>query len=184
VLEEFTLGTQVERFAELYERVVNGPGPAGIATSPRQAAIEPEGERGPALRILAVAPLSWKSGLEYGLHAVRLLLDRGVDCELRILGDGGYADAVNFARHQLGLESATLVLSAETQRLEPLLGWADVLLDAAVSDDVPPLVAAGLPVVSSREHGRRNPHALADALESADLDAEQAEVRRIARPAH
>ena len=171
VLSDFTLEEQLDRFVELYERVVAGAPPrSGSNGQVRPPAARPEtGEPSTvSLRILSVAPLSWKSGYDYALHAVRLLIDRGIDCEYRILGEGGYADAVSFARHQLGLEAHALVVSPDQARPGPLLDWADVLLDAAVTDDASPALDeaadAGLRIVSTRDLPRRDSHALADAL--------------------
>ena len=67
---------------------------------------------GAPLRILSVGRLEWKKGYEDALVAVRKLVDRGIDCQYRILGDGDFLGAVAFARHQLGLEERVTFLGA------------------------------------------------------------------------
>jgi colanic acid/amylovoran biosynthesis glycosyltransferase len=139
-------------------------------TSPRAVIPPPTGEHddpaedlpraaGAAFRLLSVGPLSWTAGYEYALQAVRLLVERGIECEYRIVGDGDFADAVSFARYQLELEPFVHLLGTlppeETSRH---LLWADVLLDAGVTDDYSPAIVEArlleLPVVTTQ---RRSP---------------------------
>ena len=137
------------------------------------------------LRILSVGRLEWKKGYENALLAIRRLLDRGVACEYRIVGDGDYFPAVAFMRRQLGLEGVVEVLGAlprEDVRQE--MQSADVLLHAAVSEGFCNAVIEAqsmeLPVVCTDADGlrenvadgetgfvvpRRDPEALAAKLE-------------------
>jgi colanic acid/amylovoran biosynthesis glycosyltransferase len=123
-----------------------GPGPA------RRASREPGGLAGP-LRVLSLGPLSWRQGHEWALQAVRVLVDSGVDCVLRIVGRGEHADAVHFARYQLDLEDRVEIVDDDPRAagLEPQLAWADVYLDAAVAagsrSAVLEALAAELPAV-------------------------------------
>ena len=133
-----------------------------------------------SLRILSAGPLSWEQGFEYSVHAVRLLLDRGIDCEYRIVGGGPHLIAVAFARHQLELDGHVhLISSDEGDSLARELREADVILDPAVADSVSPAPllaahAAGIPFVATIRDGlaedagiavpRRNPRAIAEAL--------------------
>lgn len=136
------------------------------------------------LRLLSVGRLVWKKGYEYGLEAVRLLLDEGVDCEYRIVGDGDYLEAVAFARHQLGLtDKVNLVGALEPCEVREEMEWADVFLHPAVSEGFCNAVleaqAMMLPVVCTDADGlsenvvdgdtgfvveRRNPTALAERM--------------------
>jgi colanic acid/amylovoran biosynthesis glycosyltransferase len=136
------------------------------------------------LRILSVGRLHWKKGYEYALQAVRELLDRGIDCRYRIIGDGPAKDAVLYARSDLGLEAIVDVLGALPSALvREEMQSADVFLHAATSEGFCVAVieaqAMGLPVVTSDadglpdnvQHGetgfvvpRRDPHALATRL--------------------
>jgi len=142
-----------------------------------------EGSR--PLRILSVGRLEWKKGYENALLAIRRLLDRGVACEYRIVGDGDYFPAVAFMRRQLGLEGVVEVLGAlprEDVRQE--MQSADVLLHSAVSEGFCNAVIEAqsmeLPVVCTDADGlrenvadgetgfvvpRRDPEALAAKLE-------------------
>jgi colanic acid/amylovoran biosynthesis glycosyltransferase len=142
------------------------------------------GTAGRPLRIASVGRLEWKKGYEYALQAVRRLLDQGISCEYRIVGNGSYLGAIGFARHQLGLESVVRFMGALSQPevLSQLL-WADVFLHAAVTEGFCNATleaqAMGLPVVCTDAGGlpenvahgetgfvapRRNPSALAEKL--------------------
>jgi glycosyltransferase involved in cell wall biosynthesis len=170
VLAEFALDRQLDRFAELYEHVAGeGHRPARASTLAPPA---PAGRRQPPpppdLRVLGVGDLTWQHGYDHALHAIRLAVDRGVECEYRIRGEGPYVDALRFARHQLGLEGRAEFLSPREGSLGSLLDWADVLLDATLVGDRSPALAEaearGLPVVSTATLPRRDPGALAERL--------------------
>jgi colanic acid/amylovoran biosynthesis glycosyltransferase len=137
------------------------------------------------LRILSVGRLEWKKGYEDALVAVRRLVDRGIVCEYRIVGDGNDLPALAFIRSELRLEGIVEFVGAlrrEDVRRE--MESADVLLHAAVSEGfcnaVVEAQAMELPVVCTdadglRENvadgetgfvvGRRNPAALAGKIE-------------------
>ncbi|KAA3654351.1 MAG: colanic acid biosynthesis glycosyltransferase WcaL [Chloroflexi bacterium] len=135
-------------------------------------------------RILSVGRLDWKKGIEYALHAIKLLRDQGVYCEYRIVGGGEFLDAVAFARHQMGLETAVTFLGAQPHsQVVQQMRWADAFLHASVSEGFCNAVleaqATKLPVVCSDAGGlpenvvdgetgfvvpRRNAPALADKL--------------------
>ena len=140
------------------------------------------------LRILSAGPLVWQQGFEHSIHAVRLLLDMGVQCEYRIVGDGDHVQAVAFARHQLGLGEQVQLISPDGDgHLPEELHSADVFVDPAVADTTPltALAAAqahGVPFVAtvrstplSDEAGitvaRRDPQAIAAALARLASDA-------------
>ena len=137
-----------------------------------------------AVRILSVGRLEWKKGLEYGIQAVRLLRDQGLHCNYHLIGDGGYLEALTFARHQMSLESEVYFhgpLPPAEVRQELRLG--DIFLHTAVSEGFCNAVleaqAMALPVVCSDADGlrenvadgvtgfvvpRRDPRALAQKL--------------------
>ncbi len=137
------------------------------------------------LRILSVGRLEWKKGYEDALLAVRTLVDRGVPCRYRIVGDGEYLGAVSFVRYQLGLEGVVELLGARPRNdVQREMQNADVLLHAATSEGFSNAVmeaqAMELPVVCSNADGlgenvangetgfvvgRRNHAAIADKLE-------------------
>ena len=133
------------------------------------------------LRILSAGSLIWEQGFEHSVQAVRLLLDAGVRCSYRIIGEGDHAAAVAFARHQLALvDDVEILAPLGGDRLAQELRLADVFVDPAVADTTSPVAldAAqmyGLPVVITTRRNRalagtgievprRNPRALADAL--------------------
>jgi len=136
--------------------------------------------QGAPLRLLSAGPLTWEHGFEHSMHAVRLLLDMGVDCEYRIVGRGDHLLAVAFARHQLDLADHVELVSPDGGNpLMEELKTADVFVDPAVTDTISatPLMqaqAVGVPFVTTQRDGvpedagiavpRRNPAAIADAL--------------------
>ena len=149
-----------------------------------RAHTETVGDRGRPLRILSVGRLDWRKGYDYALQAVRLLIEQGIACEYRIVGEGEYLEAVAFARHQLGLEHSVELLEAQSPpEVKKQMLWADILLHASVSEgfcnavlesqsmELPVVCtdAGGLPEnVSDNETGfvvpRRDPAQLADRM--------------------
>jgi glycosyltransferase involved in cell wall biosynthesis len=144
---------------------------------------EPRGQppKPGVLRILSAGSLVWEQGFEHSLHAVRLLLDMGVGCEYRIVGEGDHLRAVAFARYQLGLVDDVHIIALDgADQLGRELRCADVFVDPAVTDTTSAsrtiaAHAAGVPVVVTagrrdlREDAaitvpRRNPRAIAEAL--------------------
>ncbi len=137
------------------------------------------------LRILGVGRLEWKKGYEFAFQAVRLLLEKGICCEYRIIGAGNYLEPLAFARHQLNLESTVTFIGAQPrEKVKEELVWADVFLHAAVSEGFCNAVLESqvmqVPVVCSDADGlpenvedgvtgfvvpRRDPQALAEKLE-------------------
>ena len=158
--------------------------PAFLAPGP-----EADGRGAGPLRLLSVGPLDWTQGYEHAIHAVRLLLDGGADCEYRIVGTGDYDAAVAFARHQLELEDRVeLIAPLPPDGLREQLEWADVFLCPAVVAGTPAALleaqAMGLPAVvsdagrdpaavdgSAMVFARRDPGALAEALGALAADA-------------
>src|SRR5688572_25253759 len=85
---------------------------------------------GERLRIVSAGTLTWQQGFEHSIHAVRLLIDTGVECEYRIVGDGDHVQAIAFARHQLGLgEHVELISMDGSGQLPDELRSADVFVD-------------------------------------------------------
>jgi colanic acid/amylovoran biosynthesis glycosyltransferase len=142
------------------------------------------------LRILSVGRLEWKKGYEDALLAVRKLIDRGIACEYRIVGEGDYLPAVAFARRQLGLEHVVeLVGALPREGVRQEMQVADLSLHAAVSEGFCNAVieaqAMELPVVCTDADGlrenvadgetgfvveRRNPAGLAAKIETLARD--------------
>jgi glycosyltransferase involved in cell wall biosynthesis len=115
---------------------------AGLGTSSRP------------LRVVSVGALSWVHGYEWALQAIRQLLDLGIDCRYRIVGDGSYGEALGFARSELDLDGRIeLVGFAGRAQLREELRWADVMLDPTVvhgpASAAPEAQAMALPVVAT-----------------------------------
>lgn len=112
------------------------------------------------MRVLSVGRLDWKKGHEYALSAIRMLLDRGVQARLEIIGSGEYLEAVMFCRRQLGLESHVEIVGGAPQaEVRERMQKADVFLHAAISEGFCNAVleaqAMELPVVTSDADGLR-----------------------------
>jgi colanic acid/amylovoran biosynthesis glycosyltransferase len=144
----------------------------------------PRADDGGPLRVLTVARVVWKKGYEYGLLAIRGLVDAEVDVEYRIVGAGPYEDAVRACVDDLGLaEHVRLLGPVPPAGVLREMQAADVLLHPAVSEGFGNAVmeaqAVGTPVVCTDADGlrenvvdgvtgfvvpRREPSALAAAL--------------------
>jgi len=110
------------------------------------------------LRILSVGRLEWKRGYEYALTAVRLVKERGIPFEYRIIGSGRFLEALAFARHEMGLEEHVHFLGGQPQSvIVEAMKWADVFLHPAVSEGFSNAVleaqAMELPVVCTDSDG-------------------------------
>ncbi len=141
------------------------------------------------LRMLSAGSLIWEQGFEHSIQATRVLLDAGVRCSYRIVGEGEHLPAVAFARHQLGLtEHVELVAPDGRDGLAHELARADVFVDPAVTETTSPAALEAalhceLPVVLTRRSTgapdgaaimvpRRDPRAIADALRTIASDPE------------
>jgi glycosyltransferase involved in cell wall biosynthesis len=165
------------------ETVVVGP-----VAAPRRILAEPP-DTGFPLRIVSGGPVGWMRGLEYALHAVKLLADQGVACSYTILGHSEFVDALALARHQLGLDAS--VVFASDLPVADALDDAAVLLNASVVPSSPRVgleaLARGLSVVTTEPiQGladetllvpRRDPPALASALHRLVTDPRPTERR-------
>jgi glycosyltransferase involved in cell wall biosynthesis len=112
------------------------------------------------LRLVSVGRLHWKKGYEYGLAAVRALVDAGINVHYRILGDGPHREPILFAIHDLELEDHVELPGARRAGdVREAMSWADVCLHAAVSEgfcvSVIEAQAMGLPIVCTDADGLR-----------------------------
>jgi colanic acid/amylovoran biosynthesis glycosyltransferase len=123
---------------------------------------EPRGDG--RLRLVTVGRLVEKKGIEYVLRAVRILVDRGVDIEFLILGDGPLRDRLAALAAQLGVEQRVLLHGRHAQeKVRDGLEGSDVLVAASVTaadgdeEGIPNVLkeamALGLPVVGTRHAG-------------------------------
>lgn len=136
------------------------------------------------LRVLSVGRLHWKKGHDQALLAIRSVIDRGVEVEHRIVGDGEHREPTEFAIADLGLADRVTLLGARSaDEVRDQLSWADVFLHPSLTEAfgvaVSEAQAMALPIVCSDagglaenvEHevtgfvvGRREPGAMADRL--------------------
>ncbi len=87
------------------------------------------------VRILTVARLHWKKGLDYGLLALRELKQRGIRLEYTIVGNGPDWERLHFARHQLGLEEEVRFCGRLPHDAVPKLLWEhDIYLQPSVQE--------------------------------------------------
>lgn len=87
------------------------------------------------LRLISVARLAWKKGYEYAFQVVRHLLDQGVHCEYDIIGSGKYADALRYARQQMGLMEVVQFWGSHSRfQVREAMKHADLFLHTAVSE--------------------------------------------------
>ena len=148
-------------------------------------------ERPGRLRLVTVGRLVEKKGVEFVLRAVRILVDRGVDIEYRVLGDGPRRDALTALTAELGLADRVTLAGRHAQdAVREALEAADLLVAASVTavdgdeEGIPNVLkeamASGMPVVGTRHAGipelvedgvsgylvpERDEGALADALQ-------------------
>jgi colanic acid/amylovoran biosynthesis glycosyltransferase len=109
-------------------------------------------------RILSVGRLDWVKGYEYALQAIKWLVEHGISCEYRIIGEGAYSDAVRFTIRDLGLEKiVTLLGPGSRSDVKEQLNWTDVFILASISEGFSNSVleaqAMKIPVVCSDAGG-------------------------------
>jgi colanic acid/amylovoran biosynthesis glycosyltransferase len=128
----------------------------------------PYREREPAgdgrLRLVTVGRLVEKKGVEHVLRAMRILLDRGVDVEYGILGDGPRRERLAALAAELGVKDRVTLHGRQGQEaVRDELERSDVLVAASVTgadgdeEGIPNVLkeamALGLPVVGTRHAG-------------------------------
>jgi glycosyltransferase involved in cell wall biosynthesis len=106
------------------------------------------------LRLVMAGVLDWGGGFEYGLLALKRLLDKGTAVTLDIAGNGPDYERVLYTAYDLQIETAVSVHKlADQEMLRRLLRQAHIFLLPQVQDALPaPLLAAmacGLPIVAS-----------------------------------
>ncbi|HLO16663.1 MAG TPA: glycosyltransferase, partial [Anaerolineales bacterium] len=91
-------------------------------------------DQGSTFHILTAAELNWQNGHEFGIQAIRYLLEQGVNVQYRLVGRGDFLEAIACARHDLGLDSVIQLLMEDYhQKMSQHLEWADTFLLAAVA---------------------------------------------------
>lgn len=109
---------------------------------------------GPRLRIMALGRLSPEKGFAVLVEAMALLRDRGVDADLRIVGDGPTRGELGRQISALGLgDSITLTGELPPAEVSRELAASDMFCMASFSEGLPisimEAMAVGVPVVST-----------------------------------
>lgn len=110
------------------------------------------------LQVLSVGRLEWKKGYEYALQSVALLKAAGIPCFYRIVGGGGFLEALITACHQLGItDQVQFCGPVPHSEILSLLEQSDVFLHPAVTEGfcnaVMEAQSMSLPVVCSNAGG-------------------------------
>ncbi|MCP4421718.1 MAG: glycosyltransferase family 4 protein [Chloroflexi bacterium] len=125
---------------------------------PHRPHMEKLGSKERPLRLLSVDRLVWSKGFEVALTAVRTLLDQGIHCEYDIIGAGPYANALHFARKQLGLDDVVRFWGNQPRtQVRASLASADLFLHTAVAEGfcyaALEALAMKLPIVGTQGDG-------------------------------
>lgn len=87
------------------------------------------------LQIVSVGRLVWKKGYEYGLKAIRILLDKNYKIHYTLIGDGRHKQAIEYCIHELALnQNVTLLYHKVSMRLKNQLAVSDLFLHPALSE--------------------------------------------------
>ncbi|MGJ8593515.1 MAG: glycosyltransferase family 4 protein [Aquaticitalea sp.] len=159
-----------------------------------------------SVKIITVARLHWKKGLDYTLEALFLLKQKGIKFEYRIIGSGPAEEALKFAVYQLKLQKEVIFLGKlKPEEVKVQLGMSKVYIQYSVQEGFCNAVleaqAMGLLCMVSNAEGlaenvldqvtgfvvqKRNPMELAIAIEkllylpsNQKLDIEEAAIKRI-----
>lgn len=119
-------------------------------------------------RVVTTGSLIWRKGYEYALQAIRRLVDREVDVQFDIIGDGPERQRVLYTIIDLGLEVHVSLCGRLTPaEVRSRLQQADAFLLSSLSEGISNAVleamACGLPVVTTNCGGMRE--AVSDGVE-------------------
>lgn len=110
------------------------------------------------VRICSTGRLDWKKGFEFGLVAMRELLDRGLKFHWEIIGEGPEREKLVYIIHTLNLgQVVTLVGKVSSAEVRNRLASCDIFLLPSLSEGISnaalEAMAMELPVVSTRAGG-------------------------------
>ena len=87
------------------------------------------------LKILTVARLHWKKGIEYALAAMKLLLERDIDFQYQIVGDGPEYERLIFEVNQYGIRDKVSFLGKQTpEQIAHLMKNHDIYLQPSIQE--------------------------------------------------
>ncbi len=147
--------------------------------------ISPTEKTNPKFSILQIGSLHWKKGQEYFIEAVKILKDKNIDFEAKIIGDGPQRDIVEKSIHENEVEDYILLLGAKSQQeVQSILPTANIYVQSSVSEGIPVAImealSCELPVIATNITGipeiiipgktgilvsPKNPVSIADAIQ-------------------
>ncbi|WP_282134462.1 glycosyltransferase family 4 protein [Seonamhaeicola maritimus] len=87
------------------------------------------------IRLITVARLHWKKGLEYTLEAIALLKQAGILVKYTIIGAGSERERLVFAAHQLGiLELVDFKGQVSQQEVKTCLEQSDIYIQYSIQE--------------------------------------------------
>lgn len=112
----------------------------------------------PPLRVAMVGAMMWRKGHDYALLGARRALDRGVQLEMNIIGDGSEADRVRHMIGELKLEGNVHLLGKKSpDEVRACLQSSHVLLHTSLSEGIANVIleamACELAVISTPAGG-------------------------------
>jgi colanic acid/amylovoran biosynthesis glycosyltransferase len=118
------------------------------------------GSHNGSFRVVTTGSLVWVKGYEYALQSVRHLVDRGIEVEFHLIGDGPEHQRILYTIHDLGLEGRVhLHGRLKPDEVRDQMRKADAFLLSSLSEGISNAVleamACGLPVVTTDCGGMR-----------------------------
>lgn len=87
------------------------------------------------LRIVTVARLHWKKGLEYTLQALALLKKEGIEFRYTIIGEGDEYERLAFAAYQMGIKDwVTFVGKLPHEKVKNYLAEGDLYIQYSIQE--------------------------------------------------
>lgn len=137
-------------------------------------------------KLIAVGRLHWKKGHVYLIHAIKILLDQGLEVELQVIGDGEQFEELFWASKTLGvLDMITFQGILPHKEVLDQMKQSGLLIHPSLSEGTPNVVLEamqfGLPCIVANWLGadeiivhqwngwiveKRNPKKLADQIEN------------------
>lgn len=87
------------------------------------------------LRIVTIARLNWKKGLEYTLESLSILNQKAIDFEYTVIGEGEDYERLIFASYQLGIkEKIHFVGKKKPEEIKQFLSNSDIYLQYSIQE--------------------------------------------------
>jgi colanic acid/amylovoran biosynthesis glycosyltransferase len=87
------------------------------------------------IKMISIARLHWKKGLEYTLEALAIVNQKGINFHYTIIGDGNEMERLQFAVHQLGLVGkVTFAGKLSSEEVKNQLATTDLYLQYSIQE--------------------------------------------------